>query len=156
MSKYLIHLPYRCILRRPVHRDGWRRLTDGERLAGKPRQRCAQSRFPLDSTIKSLRPGAATHLICFCFKAALSIFGMISGPLLGLYLLGMLFRTPNSIVSRNIQYIYIYIYIFFNWNVLLHNTSCHIWSETTMTHPEGIWLRSCLLCRVDSREWLLV
>uniref|UniRef100_A0A671YV31 Solute carrier family 5 member 8, like n=1 Tax=Sparus aurata TaxID=8175 RepID=A0A671YV31_SPAAU len=33
----------------------------------------------------------------FCFQAALSIFGMISGPLLGLYLLGMLFRTPNSI-----------------------------------------------------------
>ncbi|XP_053171733.1 sodium-coupled monocarboxylate transporter 1 [Scomber japonicus] len=30
-------------------------------------------------------------------QAALSIFGMISGPLLGLYLLGMLFRTPNSI-----------------------------------------------------------
>ncbi|RVE72941.1 hypothetical protein OJAV_G00045320 [Oryzias javanicus] len=29
-------------------------------------------------------------------QAALSIFGMISGPLLGLYLLGMLFRTPNS------------------------------------------------------------
>ncbi|KAM3621105.1 uncharacterized protein V6R79_006134 [Siganus canaliculatus] len=32
-------------------------------------------------------------------QAALSIFGMISGPLLGLYLLGMLFRTPNSIGS---------------------------------------------------------
>uniref|UniRef100_A0A3Q0RP70 Solute carrier family 5 member 8, like n=1 Tax=Amphilophus citrinellus TaxID=61819 RepID=A0A3Q0RP70_AMPCI len=30
-------------------------------------------------------------------QAALSIFGMISGPLLGLYLLGMFFRTPNSI-----------------------------------------------------------
>ncbi|XP_008319108.1 sodium-coupled monocarboxylate transporter 1 [Cynoglossus semilaevis] len=30
-------------------------------------------------------------------QAALSIFGMISGPLLGLYLLGMLFRTPNSV-----------------------------------------------------------
>ncbi|XP_022597727.1 sodium-coupled monocarboxylate transporter 1-like [Seriola dumerili] len=30
-------------------------------------------------------------------QAALSIFGMISGPLLGLYLLGMLFRTTNSI-----------------------------------------------------------
>uniref|UniRef100_A0A8C7ZD74 Solute carrier family 5 member 8, like n=1 Tax=Oryzias sinensis TaxID=183150 RepID=A0A8C7ZD74_9TELE len=30
-------------------------------------------------------------------QAALSIFGMISGPLLGLYLLGMLFRTSNSI-----------------------------------------------------------
>ncbi|XP_054906424.1 sodium-coupled monocarboxylate transporter 1 [Poeciliopsis prolifica] len=29
-------------------------------------------------------------------QAALSIFGMISGPLLGLYLLGMLFRTTNS------------------------------------------------------------
>nr|XP_046239062.1 sodium-coupled monocarboxylate transporter 1 [Scatophagus argus] len=29
-------------------------------------------------------------------QAALSIFGMISGPLLGLYLLGMLFRTSNS------------------------------------------------------------
>lgn len=29
-------------------------------------------------------------------QAALSIFGMISGPLLGLYLLGMFFRTPNS------------------------------------------------------------
>ncbi|XP_029357961.1 sodium-coupled monocarboxylate transporter 1 [Echeneis naucrates] len=28
-------------------------------------------------------------------QAALSIFGMISGPLLGLYLLGMLFRTSN-------------------------------------------------------------
>uniref|UniRef100_A0A8C5NED1 Sodium-coupled monocarboxylate transporter 1-like n=1 Tax=Gouania willdenowi TaxID=441366 RepID=A0A8C5NED1_GOUWI len=27
----------------------------------------------------------------------LSVFGMISGPLLGLYLLGMFFRTPNSI-----------------------------------------------------------
>uniref|UniRef100_A0A8C6T6W4 Solute carrier family 5 member 8, like n=1 Tax=Neogobius melanostomus TaxID=47308 RepID=A0A8C6T6W4_9GOBI len=33
------------------------------------------------------------------FQAALAIFGMISGPLLGLYLLGMFFRTPNSIVS---------------------------------------------------------
>uniref|UniRef100_A0A3Q2QV79 Solute carrier family 5 member 8, like n=1 Tax=Fundulus heteroclitus TaxID=8078 RepID=A0A3Q2QV79_FUNHE len=32
----------------------------------------------------------------FYFQAALSIFGMISGPLLGLYLLGMLFRTTNS------------------------------------------------------------
>lgn len=32
-------------------------------------------------------------------QAALSIFGMISGPLLGLYLLGMLFRTPNSLGS---------------------------------------------------------
>uniref|UniRef100_A0A672ZHD7 Solute carrier family 5 member 8, like n=1 Tax=Sphaeramia orbicularis TaxID=375764 RepID=A0A672ZHD7_9TELE len=32
----------------------------------------------------------------FSFQAALSIFGMISGPLLGLYLLGMLFRTTNS------------------------------------------------------------
>ncbi|XP_005729858.1 sodium-coupled monocarboxylate transporter 1 [Pundamilia nyererei] len=30
-------------------------------------------------------------------QAALSIFGMISGPLLGLYLLGMFFRTSNSI-----------------------------------------------------------
>ncbi|XP_019952066.2 sodium-coupled monocarboxylate transporter 1 [Paralichthys olivaceus] len=30
-------------------------------------------------------------------QAALSIFGMISGPLLGLYLLGMLFRTSNSV-----------------------------------------------------------
>uniref|UniRef100_A0A3Q1JY00 Solute carrier family 5 member 8 n=1 Tax=Anabas testudineus TaxID=64144 RepID=A0A3Q1JY00_ANATE len=30
-------------------------------------------------------------------QAALSIFGMISGPLLGLYLLGMLFRTANSV-----------------------------------------------------------
>lgn len=30
-------------------------------------------------------------------QAALSIFGMICGPLLGLYLLGMLFRTSNSI-----------------------------------------------------------
>ncbi|XP_061582811.1 sodium-coupled monocarboxylate transporter 1 [Cololabis saira] len=30
-------------------------------------------------------------------QAALSIFGMISGPLLGLYLLGMFFRTTNSI-----------------------------------------------------------
>lgn len=30
-------------------------------------------------------------------QAALSIFGMISGPLLGLYLLGILFRTSNSI-----------------------------------------------------------
>ncbi|XP_041636529.1 sodium-coupled monocarboxylate transporter 1 [Cheilinus undulatus] len=30
-------------------------------------------------------------------QAALSIFGMISGPLLGLYLSGMLFRTTNSI-----------------------------------------------------------
>ncbi|KAM8914928.1 sodium-coupled monocarboxylate transporter 1 isoform 2-T2 [Spinachia spinachia] len=29
-------------------------------------------------------------------QAALSVFGMISGPLLGLYLLGMLFRTSNS------------------------------------------------------------
>ncbi|XP_047439863.1 sodium-coupled monocarboxylate transporter 1 [Mugil cephalus] len=29
-------------------------------------------------------------------QAALSIFGMIGGPLLGLYLLGMLFRTSNS------------------------------------------------------------
>ncbi|XP_061893679.1 sodium-coupled monocarboxylate transporter 1 [Entelurus aequoreus] len=29
-------------------------------------------------------------------QAALSIFGMVSGPLLGLYLLGMLFRTSNS------------------------------------------------------------
>lgn len=32
-------------------------------------------------------------------QAALSIFGMISGPLLGLYLLGMFFRTPNSVGS---------------------------------------------------------
>ncbi|XP_068614522.1 sodium-coupled monocarboxylate transporter 1-like [Brachionichthys hirsutus] len=30
-------------------------------------------------------------------QAALSIFGMIGGPLLGLYLLGMLFRTSNSV-----------------------------------------------------------
>ncbi|XP_071398384.1 sodium-coupled monocarboxylate transporter 1 [Centroberyx affinis] len=29
-------------------------------------------------------------------QAALSVFGMISGPLLGLYLLGMFFRTTNS------------------------------------------------------------
>lgn len=39
-----------------------------------------------------------THL---SIQAALSIFGMISGPLLGLYLLGMLFRTTNSIVGEN-------------------------------------------------------
>ncbi|XP_072308205.1 sodium-coupled monocarboxylate transporter 1 [Eucyclogobius newberryi] len=32
-------------------------------------------------------------------QAALSIFGMISGPLLGLYLLGMFFHTPNSMGS---------------------------------------------------------
>lgn len=32
-------------------------------------------------------------------QAALSLFGLISGPLLGLYLLGMLFRTTNSAVS---------------------------------------------------------
>uniref|UniRef100_A0A8C6NV76 Solute carrier family 5 member 8, like n=1 Tax=Nothobranchius furzeri TaxID=105023 RepID=A0A8C6NV76_NOTFU len=40
-----------------------------------------------------------TILLTFYFslQAALSIFGMISGPLLGLYLLGMLFRTTNSI-----------------------------------------------------------
>uniref|UniRef100_A0A3Q2YHE5 Solute carrier family 5 member 8, like n=1 Tax=Hippocampus comes TaxID=109280 RepID=A0A3Q2YHE5_HIPCM len=36
-------------------------------------------------------------LIVLCPQAALSIFGMLSGPLLGLYLLGMLFRTANSI-----------------------------------------------------------
>ncbi|KAM4588908.1 sodium-coupled monocarboxylate transporter 1 [Odontesthes bonariensis] len=30
-------------------------------------------------------------------QAALSIFGMISGPLLGLYVLGMFFRTTNSV-----------------------------------------------------------
>ncbi|XP_075997039.1 sodium-coupled monocarboxylate transporter 1 isoform X2 [Genypterus blacodes] len=30
-------------------------------------------------------------------QATLTVFGMISGPLLGLYLLGMFFRTPNSI-----------------------------------------------------------
>lgn len=42
-----------------------------------------------------------SHRTFFCFQAALSIFGMISGPLLGLYLLGMLFRTPNSIVSTS-------------------------------------------------------
>uniref|UniRef100_A0A3B4AZV3 Solute carrier family 5 member 8 n=1 Tax=Periophthalmus magnuspinnatus TaxID=409849 RepID=A0A3B4AZV3_9GOBI len=34
-------------------------------------------------------------------QAALSIFGMISGPLLGLYLLGMFFHTPNSISFWN-------------------------------------------------------
>uniref|UniRef100_A0A8C6M1G4 Solute carrier family 5 member 8, like n=1 Tax=Nothobranchius furzeri TaxID=105023 RepID=A0A8C6M1G4_NOTFU len=33
----------------------------------------------------------------FAPRLSLSIFGMISGPLLGLYLLGMLFRTTNSI-----------------------------------------------------------
>lgn len=126
MSDYFKSLPYRRILRLPVHRDGWHRFTDGERLAGKPRQRCAQSHFLLDSTIKSLRPGAANHLICFCFKAALSIFGMISGPLLGLYLLGMLFRTPNSTVSRNIQYIYIYIFLTGMFSCITHPVTSEV------------------------------
>uniref|UniRef100_A0A8C5HQ44 Sodium-coupled monocarboxylate transporter 1-like n=1 Tax=Gouania willdenowi TaxID=441366 RepID=A0A8C5HQ44_GOUWI len=39
----------------------------------------------------------AASLMGSVLQAALSVFGMISGPLLGLYLLGMFFRTPNSI-----------------------------------------------------------
>lgn len=70
-------------------------------------------------------------VMSFYFKAALSIFGMISGPLLGLYLLGMLFRTPNSIVS-----------VFYSWNIQQQPL-------TSMTHSESIclWLR--LHCRED-------
>uniref|UniRef100_A0A8C6T5L6 Solute carrier family 5 member 8, like n=1 Tax=Neogobius melanostomus TaxID=47308 RepID=A0A8C6T5L6_9GOBI len=43
--------------------------------------------------------GVASLMGTLLFQAALAIFGMISGPLLGLYLLGMFFRTPNSIGS---------------------------------------------------------
>ncbi|XP_067089692.1 sodium-coupled monocarboxylate transporter 1 isoform X2 [Osmerus mordax] len=39
---------------------------------------------------------AVASLMGSILQAALSVFGMISGPLLGLYLLGMFFRTTNS------------------------------------------------------------
>lgn len=64
-----------------------------------------------------------SHLIYFYFKAALSIFGMISGPLLGLYLLGMLFRTSNSIVS-----------IFYYWNIYSH-------SVTLLQHQDNLQIK---------------
>lgn len=66
---------------------------------------------PQHHQVLSIKTSQAIFSI-FYFKAALSIFGMISGPLLGLYLLGMLFRTSNSVVS-----------IFNYWNIHSHNVT---------------------------------
>lgn len=44
--------------------------------------------------------GMLFDLVDFLPQAALSVFGMISGPLLGLFMLGMFFRCANSIVSH--------------------------------------------------------
>ena len=82
---------------------------------------------------KSWTPWTTSLLIVFFSQAALSIFGMISGPLLGLYLLGMLFRTSNSIVS-----------ISFYPSILFECDA----SRRYLTAP-------CLLCREGSWEWSL-
>lgn len=70
---------------------------------GLPRWWAASCRWTsaLSNFIAPLSPHF--KMIHLFIQAALSIFGMISGPLLGLYLLGMLFRTTNSTVSANTQ-----------------------------------------------------
>lgn len=94
-SSYLpiVTFPHRCFLWCPVHWHGRSRFTDGERFAGKYTFSVLQHHHLLQVRI------TRCLTLCLCTQAALSIFGMISGPLLGLYLLGMLFRTTNSIVS---------------------------------------------------------
>lgn len=93
ISSYHNAFSHRCFLWCPLHWYGRSCFIDGERFTGKHTFSVLQHHHLLHFRI--------TWCLTFCFyiQAALSIFGMISGPLLGLYLLGMLFRTPNSIVS---------------------------------------------------------
>lgn len=84
---------HRCFLWWPVHWHGRRCFIDGERFTGKRTFSVIQHHHLLQFRI------TRCLILCFCIQAALSIFGMISGPLLGLYLLGMIFRTSNSTVS---------------------------------------------------------
>lgn len=70
-----------------MHSDGWTGLTSGWDFAGK---------------INKLMPVcllAFNSELCFFFKAAISIFGIIGGPLLGLFTLGIICPFANSKVS---------------------------------------------------------
>lgn len=90
-----------------------------------------RSYFLVYSSTKCLIFGNTTHQFYFYFKAALSIFGMISGPLLGLYLLGMLFRTSNSIVS------------------ILHYWEIHEYKGTISQHKHNLLIKMCDAYRKD-------
>lgn len=93
ISSYHNKFSHRCFLWCPVHWHGRSCFIDGERFTGKHIFSVLQLHHLLQFRI------TCCLTLSFYIQAALSIFGMISGPLLGLYLLGMLFRTPNSIVS---------------------------------------------------------
>lgn len=100
----------RCFLWRSVYWNGWSSFPDGKRPAGNlnhHEHKLLQSFIALqlhhEVKVANYRVNYFFLFLSFpppfSFQAALSIFGMISGPLLGLYLLGMFFRTSNSIVS---------------------------------------------------------
>lgn len=93
ISSLHIFFSPRCFLWGFVHWHGRCCFIDGERFTGKHAFSVLQRHHLLQ--FSTTRCWSSS----FYIQAALSIFGMISGPLLGLYLLGMLFRTTNSIVS---------------------------------------------------------
>lgn len=127
ISSYHFKFSHRCFLWWPVHWHGRRCFIDGERFTGKRTFSVIQHHHLLQFRI------TRCLILCFCIQAALSIFGMISGPLLGLYLLGMLFRTSNSTVS-----------IFYHQNChKLKKKKSHIQEILHCQHlfgREGLWV----------------
>lgn len=85
-----------------MHWNGWTGFTHGRHLAGRVDLfgRSYKSQTPSGVFIICYR-NETCNLMCFFIQAAISIFGIIGGPLLGVFTLGILCPFANSKVSRS-------------------------------------------------------